>query len=43
MLKAFVKGIADAIRSKEGSSELINPQDFAQRIEALQVGEGGEC
>lgn len=41
MLKAFVKGIADAIRSKEGSSELISPMDFAQRIEALQVGEGG--
>lgn len=41
MLKSFVKGIADAIRSKEGSSELISPMDFAQRIEALQVGEGG--
>lgn len=25
MLKNFVKGIADAIRRKEGSSELISP------------------
>ena len=34
--------VADAIRSKEGSSELINPQDFAERIKALNVGGGGE-
>ena len=35
-------GIADAIRSKEGSTALINPQDFADRIEALQLGGGEE-
>lgn len=40
MLKNFVKGIADAIRRKEGSSELISPMDFAQRIDNLQVGGG---
>ena len=38
MLKNFVKGIADAIRRKEGSSDLISPMDFAQRIDNLQVG-----
>lgn len=41
VLNEHLKGVADAIRSKEGSSELISPMDFAQRIEALQVGEGG--
>ena len=40
MLKNFVKGIADAIRRKEGSSDLISPMDFAQRIDNLQVGGG---
>ena len=41
MLKNFVKGIADAIRRKEGSTDLISPMDFAQRIDNLQVGGGG--
>lgn len=40
MLKNFVKGIADAIRRKEGSSDLISPMDFAQHIDNLQVGGG---
>jgi hypothetical protein len=40
MLKNFVKGIADAIRRKEGSSDLISPMDFAQRIDDLTVGGG---
>ena len=40
MLKNFVKGIADAIRRKEGSTDLISPMDFAQRIDNLQVGGG---
>ena len=40
MLKNFVKGIADAIRRKEGSSELISHMNFAQRIDNLQVGGG---
>ena len=37
-LKKYVTDIADAIRAKEGSTEKINPQDFVQRIENLQVG-----
>lgn len=41
VLNEHLKSVADAIRSKEGSSELISPMDFAQRIEALQVGGGG--
>jgi hypothetical protein len=40
-LKDFCKNIADSIRAKEGSSELINPQDFSKRIDNLQVGGGG--
>ena len=40
MLKNFVKGVADAIRRKEGSTDLISPMDFAQRIDNLQVGGG---
>lgn len=39
-IKDFCTDIADAIRRKEGSSELINPQDFSQRIDNLQVGGG---
>lgn len=39
-LKKYVTAIADAIRTKEGSTEKINPQDFVQRIENLQVGGG---
>ena len=39
-LRKFLKDIADAIREKEGSSELLNPQDFVDHIKALQ-GSGG--
>lgn len=39
-LKSYVTDIANAIRAKEGSTEKINPQDFVQRIENLQVGGG---
>ena len=44
-ISALCEGVAGAIRAKEGSTEKINPQDFVQRIENLQVGggtEGGE-
>lgn len=41
-LKKYVIAIADAIRAKEGSTELINPQDFVERIKGLEVGGGGE-
>lgn len=37
-VSALCEGIADAIREKEGSSALINPQDFADRIKGLEVG-----
>lgn len=37
-LKKYVTFIADAIREKEGSTELINPQDFVDRIKGLEVG-----
>lgn len=40
-LSNFTKGIADAIREKEGSTDLINPQDFADRISGLSSGEIG--
>ena len=40
-VSALCEGIAESIRSKEGSTELINPQDFPARIAALQVGGGG--
>ena len=40
-VSALCEGVAGAIREKEGSSALINPQDFVERIESLNVG-GGE-
>lgn len=40
-VSALVDGIAEAIKEKEGSSALINPQDFVDRIKGLEVGGGG--
>lgn len=37
-LKKYVTDIANAIREKDGSTELINPQDFVERIKGLEVG-----
>ena len=37
-VSALCEGIAESIRRKEGSTALINPQDFADRIKALEVG-----
>lgn len=35
--------VADAIREKKGTSELINPQDFAKEIASIEGGgNGGE-
>lgn len=34
-VRDFFKDLADVIRSKEGSSELISPQEMAHRIAAL--------
>lgn len=39
-LKKYVTAIAEAIRAKEGSTELINPQDFVNRIKGLGAGGG---
>ena len=40
-LELFTKGIADAIRVQEKSTELILPTEFESRILALKTG-GGE-
>lgn len=40
-LKDFVTDLADAIREKKGTTDLINPQDFADEIRNLPSG-GGE-
>ena len=39
-VSSLCEGIAESIRRKEGSTEKINPQDFVQRIDNLQVGGG---
>lgn len=39
-VSALCEGVAGAIREKEGSTALINPQDFADRIKGLEVGGG---
>lgn len=40
-LTDFLKGVADAIREKTNESGLINPQDFPERIAAIETGGGG--
>lgn len=37
-VSALCEGVAEAIRAKEGSTALINPQDFVDRIKGLEVG-----
>lgn len=37
-LTDFLTGIADAIRIKDGTSDVINAQDFANRIIAIPAG-----
>ena len=39
-LKDFLTDVADAIREKEGSTGLINPQEFSERIRAIETGGG---
>lgn len=41
-LKDHLKEVADAIRAKKGTSDLINPQDFATEIEGISGSGGGE-
>lgn len=37
-LKDHLKEVADAIRAKKGTNDLINPQDFATEIEGISGG-----
>ncbi len=37
-LKDFLTDVADAIREKKGSTDLINPQDFSGEIASIQSG-----
>lgn len=41
-LKDHLKEVADAIRAKKSTSDLINPQDFATEIEGISGGGSGE-
>lgn len=40
-LKDFLTGVANAIRTKKGTTALINPQDFESEIASIETG-GGE-
>lgn len=40
-LKDFLTDVADAIREKKGTTELINPQDFSAEIASIQSGGSG--
>lgn len=37
-LKDFLTDVADAIREKKGTTDLINPQDFSSEITSIQSG-----
>ena len=39
-LTDFLADVADAIREKKGTTELINPQDFASEIASIESGGG---
>ena len=40
-LTDFLTDVADAIRSKKGTTEKINPQDFSSEIASIETGGGG--
>lgn len=40
-LKDFLTDVADAIREKKGTTDLINPQDFSAEIASIKSGGGG--
>lgn len=39
-LKTYLTGIADAIRTKKGTTDPINAQNFASEIESIESGGG---
>lgn len=41
-LTDFLTDLADAIREKKGTTEAINPQDFAAEIASIEGGGGGD-
>ena len=41
-LTDFLTGVADAIRNKKGTTDLINPQDFESEILSIETGGGGD-
>ena len=40
-VKDFCKDVADAIRAKKGTTDLINPQDFSKEIASIEGGGSG--
>ena len=40
-LKDFLTDVANAIREKKGTTDLINPQDFSAEIASIKSGGGG--
>ena len=40
-LTDFLTDVANAIRSKKGTTDLINPQDFSAEIASIETGGGG--
>lgn len=40
-LKDHLKEVADAIRAKKGTTDLINPQDFSKEIASIEGGGSG--
>ena len=41
-LKDFLTDVANAIREKKGTTDLINPQDFSAEIASIKSGGGGD-
>ena len=41
-LTDFLTDVADAIRTKKGTTALINPQDFSAEIASIETGGGGD-
>lgn len=39
-LSDFLRDVADAIRTKKGTTDLINPQNFSEEIASIEGGGG---